>query len=153
MNANASSHVLDRICVNHTVCQPGQYETKAAGDTFVTFTGTLEFGADNMSGENCTAFDPAEWTDGMPVDRFNGMQFGLGFGPITDYLLVPYQDDAESLEIVSKSGWASYIGMKHPASGAGGPASIPLPPSSSSACTGSSRVSSGCSSLHTEGWA
>jgi len=96
------------------------YETKAAGDTFVTFTGTLEFAADNMSGENCTAFDPAEWTDGMPVDRFSGMQFGLGFGPVTDYLLGPYQDDAESLEIISKSSWASYVGMKHPASGAGG---------------------------------
>ena len=65
-------------------------------------------------GDNCTAFDPAEWTDGMPVERFNGMKFGMGFGPMTEYLATRYTDE-ESQALARSSAYATYIAMNHPA--------------------------------------
>ena len=90
------------------------FDDDSVGDTHVEFTGVLLFGEEQLNGDNCFAFDPADgWTDGMPVARFNGMKFGMGFGPMTEYLATRYTDE-ESQALARSSAYAAYIGMNHP---------------------------------------
>ncbi len=90
------------------------YDTGASAAPYHTFVGTLSLDENNMYGDNCWAFDPAEFENGTPLTRFDGMKFGVGFGEITEYLWSRYTSE-EDQEYVKTYAMASYIGMLHPA--------------------------------------
>ncbi len=85
---------------------------------WASWEGTLHYWASSSSnGYLCESLDPAEWEDGAPYSRLEGMQFGLGFGEQTDYLFDGWGDDTQ--DIYGDAAFTSYIAINHPTSDGG----------------------------------
>jgi hypothetical protein len=71
--------------------------------------GGLYFDENGLLTENCFSLDPATYTDGMPIELFSGMHFGLGFGEISDSIvswLDKYYNETNM--------FGTYIALNHP---------------------------------------
>ena len=71
--------------------------------------------------DRCYELDPAQWTDGTPVEVFNEMHFGISFGELSTYMSEQYAesaaedpDFAEYWETAQYSYFTQYIAMNHP---------------------------------------
>lgn len=93
----------------------------APTEVYGQWSGTLQFTADQLiltNNSNCTNMDPSVYEGGDPVATFADMTFGFGLGPITEYLLAPY-DDEETKAILEGDGLAMYVAINHPNSTGG----------------------------------
>ncbi len=78
--------------------------------------GGLYFDESYMLSDACWDLDPEIYTDGMPVEMFNGIHFGFGFGPISQSLIDLFGDSYADYE---DSLFGIYQAVNHP-DGSGG---------------------------------
>ena len=96
------------------------YDYGSGGGDSVTlwnsWDGGLYFDESLMASDACWNLDPAQYTDGMPVDLFNGIHYGFGFGPISQSLIDLFGKDFADVE---DSMFGIYQAVNHP-DGSGG---------------------------------
>jgi hypothetical protein len=86
-------------------------------ETWGSFEGYLEVLPDSYS-DRCYELDPEVFAGGDPLETLDGMHFGLGFGPLSDYLYETYSA-SESFAEYEDAYMSQYIAINHP-DGAGG---------------------------------
>jgi hypothetical protein len=81
--------------------------------TWASWEGTLSlYGSSVDNGYLCENLDPAEWEDGAPYSRLENMQFGMGFGPQSEYIHGNWEQKTQDL--YGENGFTSYIAINHP---------------------------------------
>ena len=76
-----------------------------------SWEGGLYFDESMMIDDACWNLDPAVYTDGMPLEMFNGIHFGMGFGPVSDSIVDWFGDYYADVET---SLFGIYQAVNHP---------------------------------------
>lgn len=88
-------------------------------ETWGTYEGYLAVDVDSLD-DTCFDLDPAVFPDRDPISVFDGMHFGMGFGPLSPYNDTRLSESyAEEWPDYENSYMSQYIAVNHP-DGAGG---------------------------------
>lgn len=92
------------------------YPTGASLPSWTAWAGSIEvrhayFERDDAEG-NCSNFDPDDYPGGDPTEVFDGMHFGVAFGPLSDFLVDGW--DKTELEELGPSAFTMFIAVNHP---------------------------------------